>query len=332
MRLYAAIFLCALAISACGGRTNRIQERQQQGLEYGRSAGDFLQRGCFHRAEDAFKESLKISQILNDTEGIIKNLLGIGSARLALGDAEGAQETVGRALALLKTNSKNLPSPSGGEGRVRGDNYVVRRDLYADALSLLGSILLSRGDLDGADAAYREAEGLDRNGNEPDRLAVRLNNSGVLALRRGDIKNAEKKIFEALSIVEGTDKSGLRASVMSNWANILKVQGKVEQARGFYEKALEEDRKAGAHFHMAEVLRELGLLSEKEGKLDDARGYLLRALGINRQLSLSSRIMKDLEALVRVSQALGDTSQADKYQKEKDELSSSEPSSEEFCP
>jgi len=324
MRLYAAIFLCALALSACGGKVNRNQERQQQGLEYGRSAGDFLQRGCFHHAEEAFKESLKFSQTLDDTEGIIRNMLGMSSARLALGDAEEAQETVGRALALMKT-SKDIPSPSGGEGG-------VRRDLYADALSLLGSILLARGDLDGAEAAYRESEGLDRNGSEASRLAIRLNNSGILALRRGDTKGAEKKIFEALSIVEGTDKPGLKASVMSNWANILRVQGRPEQARGFYEKALEEDRRTGAHFHMAEVLRELGLLAEKEGRLDDARGYLLRALGINRQLNLSSRVMKDLEALVRVSQAIGDTGQAEQYQKEKDEVSSSASSSEEFCP
>jgi len=306
---------CALALSACGGRVNRIQERQQQGLELGRSAGDFLQRGCFHRAEEAFRESLKFSQTLDDTEGIIKNLLGIGTARLALGDTEEAKEAVGRALALIKTSSTN-----------------VRMDLYADALSLLGSILLVSGDLDGAESAYQEAEGLDRNGNEPGRLAIRLNNSGILALRRGDTKGAEKKIYEALGIVEGTDRPGLRASVMSNWANILKVQGRPEQARDFFEKALEEDRRAGAHFHMAEVLRELGLLAEKEGRLDDARGYLLRALGINRQLNLSSRVMKDLEALVRVSRALGDIGQAERYQSEKDEVSSSASSSEEYCP
>jgi tetratricopeptide (TPR) repeat protein len=127
---------------------------------------------------------------------------------------------------------------------------VARRSQYeSQAHYSMGTIYLSQGNLDAAEAEYLAA--LDA----PDSIAVAdsLNDLGIIAARRGDTDKAEEYFKRAASGQPGYSKA------YNNLGNLARDAGDAAAAREYYELALTADPEdARAYYFLGRLLADEG--------------------------------------------------------------------------
>jgi predicted ATPase/class 3 adenylate cyclase len=108
-------------------------------------------------------------------------------------------------LALLELDRDNLPAAAKwatealSVARVEGDEDVV-----AGALDILGALRFWGGELEDADALFRQAEDLLR-GDDGVHMAEVLSDSAAVAAERGDRARAERLLARVLTMMRGVD-------------------------------------------------------------------------------------------------------------------------------
>lgn len=113
-----------------------------------------------------------------------------------------------------------------------------------------GLFLVSQGDLEGADAQFRDALRINP-------ASVRyFNDAGVALERQGKLKEAAQLYQQAL-------KAGPNPVALNNLGGILARQGQLDQAAQRFREALAvEPKESGIHFHLGNVLVQQGNLVE----------------------------------------------------------------------
>jgi DNA-binding winged helix-turn-helix (wHTH) protein/ATP/maltotriose-dependent transcriptional regulator MalT len=133
-----------------------------------------------------------------------------------------------------------------------------------DACRVLGEILLSRGDLDAAEAAFREAHQL--GWNPQPGLAL-------LLAARGDAASAIKQLERALSEPSWTDGQR-RGSMLAVLARVAAMSGQLERATSALTELAAEPQLSESHQSAAELKRAQGELSWARGDLRAAEAAL----------------------------------------------------------
>jgi serine/threonine-protein kinase len=172
------------------------------------------------------------------------------------------------------------------DARVDGKNSPD----YAISLHNLGSSLIDRGDLFGAEAKLRETLAIRRKimGPEHPDLLFTLNNLGYVLLEEGNWQAAEPFIKEAVE--NGVKRLGpdhpRLAGPMNNWARVLEAKGAYAEAESNYRRILSILDKANASktWPAAQVTANLGLLHFDKGEFAQAEQWARRALELRRQL------------------------------------------------
>ena len=99
------------------------------------------------------------------------------------------------------------------------------------------------------------------------KLAVALNNIGLVYDDKADYNNALTYYLQSLKLVEGTGESKSQlASTLNNIALIYQTQGKYEEALSFHNRALKIKREIGNKRGEGSSLHNIGLVYKLKGE------------------------------------------------------------------
>ena len=267
--------------------------------------------------------------------------LRLATAQISAGDAKDALETL--------QQLRELPAPASGDPRIdveeanarmllsqwKEANEVAARAVTKTRASgarlLLGQALMRQGEarrylneFDGADASYREAEGVfaaagDRFGSatanmgmgttayqrgdlahareryqqslvtfrengSQKSMATCLLNIAITYYDQGDLAGALKMYDEALRTYREIDDKVGSANALNSIANVLADKGDQAGAKAKYQQALAIFRETGDPFETAMTMGNIGELSLDQGDLPEARKMLEEALQIKRAI------------------------------------------------
>jgi tetratricopeptide (TPR) repeat protein len=186
----------------------------------------------------------------------------VGDVALRRGELDAA-ETAFREALIIDRRSIRLESAGAWRARwrrrrTRSSDAEAQRDL-AVSLGRVGDVALRRGELDAAEAAFREALDLDRRMVAVDPtdtqaqrdLAVSLGRVGDVALRRGELDAAEAAFREALDLdrrmvaVDPTDTQAQRDLSVSldTVGDVALRRGELDAAEAAFREALLIERR-----------------------------------------------------------------------------------------
>lgn len=193
-------------------------------------------------------------------------LLELGHAARALRELDASAARYGESLAL-SANDASLATLAG------------------EALNGLGAVAHLRGDLEDAEARYREA--LSRlDGSPASKVAPVLSNLGLVLSIRGDLAAAEEALRQALLLQETERPDPLRLSGRLNTlASIAQHRGHLEAAETYLRRALGLCRGAAPGGpDEAQTLHNLGALALARRRFDEAEELFSDALKLKRSL------------------------------------------------
>jgi eukaryotic-like serine/threonine-protein kinase len=203
----------------------------------------------------------------------------VAGVRRALGVTYGALGVYDAAEAQLRAAVALMSS----------DPAVARADLAETEIALAG-ILLSAGDLAGAEALYRHAlETCDALGLKDDlRRGDALNGLGIILNKRGDEEGAESHYREALEIRRrgvGEDDV-LVAESLNNLAVVMHARNDFAEAERLYKESLAIVRRARGDDHpgVPTALTNLGSVMSSLGRPEEGERLYREALSIRRSL------------------------------------------------
>jgi serine/threonine protein kinase/tetratricopeptide (TPR) repeat protein len=188
-------------------------------------------------------------------------------------------------LGHLLTLGPLPPRPDEAVGYCRA--AVALRLGSAEARSILGVALLSKGDTDGAIAAYRQAIALD-----PEFAIAHTNLGNVLAWNTPQLDEAIAEYHKAIEL------DPKYATGHFHLANALSQQGKLDEAIAEYQKAIDfQPDYAEAHCNLGHVLRRQG---------DFAKALEELRLGHRLGSKNSAQWVRDCERLLELDGRLPD--------------------------
>ncbi len=166
---------------------------------------------------------------------------------------------------------------AGGEASriaVRGGDLLFA----AQALSFVGTVLLTRGEVVAARATFERVLGQSRQVGADHLQAMVLANLGICQRRQGDWQGARDSYTEAVALFHLSGDRRHEAAVIENLAQILAQRGALREARTQHDAALSLCRQLGDLSSGATVLLNLGTLDLQEANLAAAAAHFSAAL------------------------------------------------------
>jgi tetratricopeptide (TPR) repeat protein len=251
--------LAAAVLAGCGAppKTNTAA-LQEAAIEANRRGESYVRHGELENAARSYREALRLSQSLEDAEGIGANAINLSIVRQRQGRFADARAALGAVLQQpnLRFSASRL-------------SEVSLRHALLD---------LDQGNFLGAEEWVKQAR---NHCGERCALSSAIHNTRAqLALQAGRIDDAA---LAARSAHDASRAAGERAEL----ANALRLLGIVSlqrrdalAARAHLEQALDIDREIGAPRKIALDLLSLGRAAALGGDGDAARGYYARALAV----------------------------------------------------
>ena len=256
-----------------------------------------------------------------------------------LGDLRTKLEPLGRLDVLDSVGARALAYYAGQNKTDLSDEALAQR---SRALTLMGEMAQTRGDLPGALARYREAmqgtaEAVRRNPNDPQRLFDHAQNVfwvGYIDYQRGNMDRAAKAFRDYRSLADrmvalspGRPEYQLeRISADSNLGTVLLDQRRYREAAEVFQQSLSPAETLARRFpgnlvyqkHLSEALAWLADGREFAGQLDEALAHRRRQLVLLAELEAGNKGDTDLKrkemtahrAVARILAAQGLVSQA----------------------
>jgi tetratricopeptide (TPR) repeat protein len=277
-RLLVALALVALAGCAQTPKAASSAARQAAAIEANRKGETYVRHGELENAARSYAEALRLSQSLEDAEGIAANAINLSIVRQRQGRF---------------ADSRAALSAVAERGNLRFSALRLAESALRHAL-----LDLDERKLGGADEWVAKAAG--HCGERCPLTGAIHNVRAQLALQAGRLEGAAASARAAL---EASRSAGDRAE-LANALRILGVSalrlGDAAAARAQLEQALALDREIGAPRKIAFDLLALGRAAALGGDRDGARAYYGRALAVSeadRDSVASAEARSLLEAL-----------------------------------
>jgi tetratricopeptide (TPR) repeat protein len=258
MRLCGAIVL-ALAAGCAEAPKGNTAARQEAALEANRKGEAYVRHGELENAARSYREALRLSQSLEDPDGIAANAINLSIVRQRQGRFADARASLGAVLeqphlkfshsrlaevalrqALLDLDERRFAAAN--EWLSQADSHCGARCPLSGAIhNVRAQLALQAGRVEDAAAAARSAHDASRAAGDRSELANALRLLGIASLTRGD----------------------------------------AQAARGHLEQALALDRELGAPRKIALDLLALGRAAALRGERDAARAYYARAMAVS---------------------------------------------------
>lgn len=265
VRVLSAVLL--LLLTACGSPPvkNSTAARQEAVIEANRRGEAYVRRGELENAARSYREALRLSQSLEDPDGIAANAISLSIVRQRQGRFADARLSLGAILEQpnLRFASSRLAEASLrhalldlDEGRFaaaekwlsQSSQYCGERcPLSAAIHNTRAQLALQAGRVDAAAAAARSAHDAARAAGDRAELANALRMLGISSLHRSDAAAARAHLEQALALDRELGAPRKIALDLLALGRAAALAGDRDAARAYYTRALavsEADRDA----------------------------------------------------------------------------------------
>jgi tetratricopeptide (TPR) repeat protein len=265
------VFLLLLALAAgCGSapQKNNTAARQEAAIEANRKGEAYVRHGELESAARSYREALRLSQSLEDAEGIAANAINLSIVRQRQGRFHDARASLGAVLdqpnlrfsgarlaevslrhALLDLD-QNRFAPAADWVEQASKHCGERCPLSSAIHNVRAQLALQAGRVEEATAAARRAQDASRAAGDRVEQANALRLLGIAALRAGDFAAARPHLEQALALDREIGAPRKIALDLLALGRAAALAGEAEAARSYYTRALavsEADRdSAGA--------------------------------------------------------------------------------------
>ncbi|GHO98274.1 hypothetical protein KSF_083220 [Reticulibacter mediterranei] len=240
------------------------------------------------RAEQHYRESLKLYEELGEPRGQAATLHWLGSLALTMrNDSETARSLLDASYALAVSANDRVAqelvyTTRGNMALNQGDfntaqtcfehslvlsKAINNKKHLARALRGLGHTRLMQDDVEGARAYIEESLALSREVKDLLHTAYALDLLGLLTLAQNDATQARTLLEEALVCTRTLGVQRRVAYALAHVARAAAVQGDIEGARSRYEESLCLFREVGDATGAAASLQDWGVLLARQGNL-----------------------------------------------------------------
>lgn len=225
---------------------------------YNHAGNHCLHAGHFDDADHALALGLQLARVAEDSFVLAESLYFGGILDLQRARLDAARDSFTEVLAIMR--------------------QIGRRSGIGAALDCLADVA-DLGDDHAAAVRYRdEAEVLDRELDEPERLATGLVRRAIGAVFAGEIAEAEVALAEALAIAEVVASPMLTAWSMEAAGRVATARGDVAAARRSHGAALAAYAEIGTDHDVCAVRIDLAAAAHDAGDLETAAAELCIAL------------------------------------------------------
>jgi tetratricopeptide (TPR) repeat protein len=263
------IGVIALGLAGCGQPPKQNHAaRQQAAVEANRKGESYVRHGELESAARSYREALRLSQSLEDAEGIAANAINLSIVRQRQGRFADARASLGAVLeqpnlrfsparlaeaslrhALLDLDQNRFASAE--QWAANAANHCGQRCALSGAIhNVRAQLALQAGQTEAAVAAARAAHDASRGAGDRAELANALRLLGITSLHRGDAVDARAHLEQALALdreIGAPRKIALDLLALGRAATLA---GERDTARAYYARAMavsEADRdNAGA--------------------------------------------------------------------------------------
>ena len=252
--------LLLLALSACAQNAPQAPAtsaaRQAAAIEANRKGENYVRHGELENAARSYAEALRLSQSLEDAEGIAANAINLSIVRQRQGRFADARSALGAVMegrnlrfsplrqaeaalrqALLDLDERK--SGSAEEWVAKAAAHCGERCPLSGAIhNVRAQLSLQAGRLEAAAASARAALDASRSANDRAETANALRILGVTALRTGDAAAARTQLEQALALDREIGAPRKIAFDLVALGRAAALGGDREGARGFYARAL----------------------------------------------------------------------------------------------
>jgi predicted ATPase len=171
------------------------------------------------------------------------------------------------------------------------------------ALSAVGNMAVSQGDLDEAGRLFRDSLALYRELDDARRSASVQTNLALLAVARGQYADAEPLLVECATLARSLGEVHLLAVNVGNLAVVVHARGDGQTAASLFEESLTSARDVGDSFLIGEVLTARGRAECRDKNLESAEASLVESLTIAGVLTHPDAAMQALEGFAELAVA-----------------------------
>ena len=280
-----ALIALAALLGACGSapKEKNTAARQAAALEANRKGDTYVRHNELENAARSYREALRLSQSLEDPEGIAANAINLSIVRQRQG-------RFGDARAAL--------------------NVVLDQSNLRFSAARLTEATLRHALLDFDERRYSSATEWVHRANEHCKQRCPL--SGAIHNTRAQLSLQEGRLDAAVANARAGLEASRRANDQAELANSLRLLGVAalrandgSVAQGHFEQALMLDRDLGAPRKIALDLIGLGRAATLSGDREAARSYYARALAVSEADRDSAGIAEARAALATVEAASG---------------------------
>jgi tetratricopeptide (TPR) repeat protein len=281
-RVACAPLAACMLLAACGGSPSKqpaAAPPQSAAVEANRRAESYLRYGDLGNAARGYREALRISQSLEDPEGIAANAINLSIVYQRMGKNAEARDALAPVLdhAKLKFAPARLAQASlrmslldlderryasARDWADRADSYCARSCALVGAIqNVKGQLALETGNLDAARAAAKAALDASRSSGDRAEEANALRLLGITATRAGDPASALAQLNDALAIDRDLAIPRKIYLDLVGLGQASAQRGERDAARVYYERALavsEADRDTKASAEAKALIEGLG--------------------------------------------------------------------------
>jgi tetratricopeptide (TPR) repeat protein len=250
--------IVVLALFGCGGQPvkNTTAARQEAAIEANRKGEAYVRHGELESAARSYREALRLSQSLEDAEGIAANAINLSIVRQRQGRFADARASLAAVLeqSNLRFSQLRLAEVSLrhalldlDQNRFSGANEWVsqankhcgeRCPLSGAIHNVRAQLALQAGRVEEAAAAARSAQEASRAAGDRAELANALRLLGISSLQRGDATGARTHLEQALAIDRELGAPRKIALDLLALGRAAALGGEREAARAYYTRAL----------------------------------------------------------------------------------------------
>ncbi|HWM44841.1 MAG TPA: tetratricopeptide repeat protein [Burkholderiales bacterium] len=271
-----------LALFGCGAQPvkNTTAARQEAAIEANRKGEAYVRHGELESAARSYREALRLSQSLEDAEGIAANAINLSIVRQRQGRFADARASLAAVLeqpnlrfsqlrlaevtlrhALLDLDQNRFAGANEWVNQA-GKHCGERCPLSGAIHNVRAQLALQAGRVEEAAAAARSAQDASRAAGDRPELANALRLLGISSLQRGDAAAARTHLEQALAIDRELGASRKIALDLLALGRAAALGGDRDAARAYYTRAMA----------VSEADRDNAGVAEARAMLDAATG------------------------------------------------------------
>jgi predicted ATPase/DNA-binding SARP family transcriptional activator len=186
---------------------------------------------------------------------------------------------------------------------VAGD---MRPELRAPALGFAGTAAFRGGDVDRAEARWREMLSVFEQLGDREGIARGLSDVGTAAAARGEWERSRELLERAAALFRELGNAGRLAVAVANLGHVAAHEGDFPSAAAFTLEALELERERGDDMRAAISLNNLASIACEAGDNDDARAWLDECLELAHRIGYREVVAHALVTRARLALNEGD--------------------------